>query len=122
MLSLASTATPQPLSVLAGRRLAHTSAPAGEYFAKKTSAFPPLIGPLPQLTVPATVPTATMLPPESIATPARLDESKLVEATMCWFHKNCPVLPLVVTVATAVSLLIAPCVSVTVSVAVYVPA
>ena len=57
-----------------------------------------------------------------IATPRAPDESTLVDARTCWFHKNRPLELAVAVVTTAVSLLIAPCVSVTVSVAVYVPA
>ena len=98
-------------------------APVGEYLAKKTSLGPHVTHPWPQLTLPQTVPIATRLPLESNATDPKSDESKAVAASTCWFHKNCPPpAAVIVTIATAVSLLAPPCVSVTVIIAVYGPA
>ena len=97
----------------------------GEYFATKMSSKkPPFTGPAPKSTVPEACPTTATLPLPSVATAFTTPPSPPPPVGLiCRTHRSTPPFEAVaVTVTTAASPLIAPCVSVTVSVAVYVPA
>src|SRR5439155_27030516 len=105
------------------RRFAQRNVLLGEYFATKMSSHtPPLTGPPPKSTTSDTDPTTTTFPLLSVATPYTRAPSLRVPGLIVRAHRNWPPLALVVTVTTAVSLLAAPCVSVTVIIAVYGPA
>ena len=116
---LASTATPRALSYLdPPKRLDHRCVLAAEYFATNTSGPPALVsGPPPKLTVPQKYPATTTLPSGPAATPWAIATSPQFGPPRSRCHTNCPVAA-PATVITAVSLLCAPELSVTVSVAV----
>src|SRR6266849_1310099 len=120
MLPLASTATPRVTSYRdAPKRLAHRYVPEAEYLATNTSAKPALVsGPPPKSTVPQKDPATTTLPSGLAATAVALATSPAFGPPRSRSHRNWPVSELAATVITAVSLLCAPELSVTVSVAV----